>query len=227
MEIREHRKAEQLVLKAMAENSVGPQIECLCNNPPFGLIRQVRRSLNWINKRDLKGIAKIILVEEMPDYARSNDDSASTRGFYRYKTKDSPAIIILSIRELYRGIPWFLWWSPVPTLRIGWTLAHEVGHHLIFREEAFMTEISLDKEVRADKYAEIVLQRMTRRWYYRVGQWCINDLADWYFAFGLAAAQKKRYQVAAKRFYTAWHLNPNIENVADYYLSAKRKSISQ
>lgn len=211
----------------MAENQVEPQIEYLCNNPPFGLIWQVRRSLHLINKDDLKGIARITLVDDMPDYARSNDDGASTRGFYRYQTEVSPAIIILSIRELYRGIPAFLWWSPVPTLRISWTLAHEVGHHLIFMEDAFRAGVSADKELRADKYAEIVLQRMTRRWYYRAGQWCIKDLADWYFAFGLAAAQKKRYRVAADRFYNAWHLNPNIENVADYYLSAKRKSISQ
>ena len=207
-------------------------LECKSTYLPHGLLRQIKRSLGWIGHADLAGIKKITLVDTMPDNLKASDGSISARGFYVTggtgsfcEEGDRLPFIILSVIELYKWVPSYLWWSPLITLRITETLAHEVGHHVAYTRSALLPETSkADHELFANAYAHSVIQSMTDKWYYKIGQWLIKDLGDWYFTFGLAAARKGRYEVATTRFHAAWHLNPAIEKVADYYWAAREKS---
>jgi transposase len=202
----------------------GIEIECICANPPWGLFRHVKMCLNWINNDDLQGLEKIILTDEMKTAEVIADNHAQTwRGLYNYGTEDSPSVIFLMIPELYLWVPSWLWWSPVITLRICDTLAHEVGHHVSFmHDNQIVYAEASQRESLADNYANSVIELMTRHWYYKMARFLIKDLAGWYFAFGLSAAHYGRYQRAAKRFYAAWHLMPEMKEAAKYYWRARR-----
>jgi len=200
-----------------------------CSDPPLGLVWQVTQGLHWIDAAHLEGIASIHLVDEMPEDLKNQKEGATVRGYYIFPAGESPPYIILSIRDIYRGIPAWLWWSTVPTLCINQTLAHEVAHHLAFTRGYVLKpgEFLNKEESLASKYAENVLKRMTKRWHYRLGRWFIKELAGWYFAFGLVDARKGRYRSAADRFYTTWSLHPEHRNAADYYWSTKNMAESE
>ena len=201
----------------------GIEIECVCSNPPWGVFGQVKTCLNWINKNDLRGLGKIILTDKMINAPAIDDDAVSRRGYYVYP-EDTPPIIFFAIPEFYKWIPSWLWWSPAITLRICNTLAHEVGHHASFLRgyDIVNTEASQHESLAQD-YANSVIESMTRHWYYKLGRFIIKEIAGWYFAFGLAAATYDRYQRAARRFYAAWHLDPEMEQAAEYYWRARRE----
>jgi hypothetical protein len=200
------------------------EIECVCSNPPCGLFRQIKVCLNWINKDDLQGLGKIILTDEVINAPTIADDALSMRGYYAYPTEDSPPIIFLTIPEFYKWVPSWLWWSPIITLRLCDTLAHEVGHHVSFMRDNQIADAEASQlELLANNYADSVIESMTRHWYYKMGRFLLKEIAGWYFAFGLAAAKYERYQRAAKRFYAAWHLVPEMEEAAEYYWLARRE----
>jgi hypothetical protein len=204
-------------------DQVKVQVENQCSNPPLGLAWQVRRSLSWINQADLVGIEFICLMDEVPTSVKGEIEEGSTHGFYCFQTSSSRPYIILSIREIYRGVPSFLWWSSVPTLRISRTLAHEVAHHLVATKEHVSKQIetSEDEESFANEYAGKVLKKMTKRWYYKLGSWCIKDLSGWHYAFGLIDMREGNYRAAADHFFSAWDLNPEFEDAADWYWRAR------
>ncbi len=62
---------------------------------------------------------------------------------------------------------------------------------------------------------------MKKKWHYRLAQWCIQDLADWYFVYGIVAARSNKYESAAESFFTAWDLNPDHKDAGSYYWHAK------
>ena len=201
----------------------GIEIECVCSNPPWGLFRQVTTCLNWINKDDLQGLGKLILTDEMINAPTIADDAVSRRGYYAYPTEDIPPVIFLTIPEFYKWVPSWLWWSSIITLRICDTLAHEVGHHVSFmRDNQIANAEASQRELLANNYADAVIESMTRHWYYKMGRSITKEIAGWYFAFGLAAARYDHYQRAARRFYAAWHLVPEMEEAAEYYWRARR-----
>jgi hypothetical protein len=198
------------------------EIECVCPNPPWGLFRQVKTCLNWINKDDLQGVGKIILTDEPINAPTIADDAVSRRGYYVYPTEDTPPVIFLTIPEFYKWIPSWLWWSPAITLRICSTLSHEVGHHVSFDSNEIKNAEPSHRELIANNYAAAVIEVMTRHWYYKMGRFLIKEIAGWYYAFGLAAVNYDRYQRAARRFYAAWHLDPDMKEAAECYWWARR-----
>jgi hypothetical protein len=199
-------------------------IECLCSNPPWGLFRQVKTCLNWINKDDLQGLGKIILTDEIKTAETITNDEAAPvcKGLYRHGAADSPPVIFLAIPQFYGWIPSWLWWSPAITLRLCHTLAHEVGHHVSSDSNEIKNAEPAQRELIANNYAAAVIEAMTRRWYYKMGRYLIKEIAGWYFAFGLAAANYDRYPRAAKRFYAAWCLDPEMKEAAKYYWQVRR-----
>jgi hypothetical protein len=202
----------------------GIEIECVCSNPPWGLFRQVKTCLNWINKDDLQGLGKIILTGEITTAETIPDDPAPVcRGLYRHGAKNSPPVIFLMIPEFYGWVPSWLWWSPAITLRMCRTLAHEVGHHVsAMNGDQLKNAETSRRESIANIYSDSVIELMTRHWYYKMGRYLIKDIAEWYFAFGLAAGNLGNYQRAAKRFYAAWYLIPEMKEAAEYYWRARR-----
>src|SRR4051812_25062487 len=109
-----------------------------CTDPPPGILRHVRRALGWINQTDLAGIDYIQLLdtasdlpERSPEWLRqAKEDGYAICGTYVPKHGDRPAHIALYAKDLYRPIFSLYERTPLVTLRIGHTLAHEVGHHL-------------------------------------------------------------------------------------------------
>src|SRR6266496_2272448 len=116
------------------------RIESQCTKPPWGVVWHVRRSLAWINDADMEGLFFIRLVDELPKPSSTSPEAikeAFDQGFniyglyYKRRNKTKPAYIILNIADIYRGVPRLYWFTPVPTLLITYSLAHEVGHHIV------------------------------------------------------------------------------------------------
>jgi len=211
-------------------------IENECNNPPYCLLNQIRRSLGWISPLDLDGIAYIRLTDEIeepndksPDWhKRAQAEGIGITGLYVGQRKDSPAHVILYVRDLYRGIPFLYWWTTVPTLNISYTLAHEVGHHLIAKRGYIFQpgekyKHDDNEEDFCNHYAFSVTQKMMKHWYYRFGMWGLKDLADWYYIFGCLDWKEKKYKKAAERFYICFHLDRNREDALNWYRRAKEE----
>lgn len=206
-------------------------------HPPYSLLKQLRRSLAWISPPDLDGIAFIQLADEIeepnaksPDWHKwAKEEGTGVNGLYMSQQRNSPAHIILYVRDLYRGIPSFYWWTTVPTLSISYTLAHEVGHHLIAKRGYIFQSNEKYKhdeneEDFCNRYAFSVTQKMMKHWYYRLGMWALKDLASWYYIFGCLDWKEKKYKKAAERFYLSFHLDRNREDALNWYWRAKELS---
>ena len=209
-----------------------------CVKPPWGIEWQVRRSLRWLDPSLLKGLGSIQIESEMPEAAegldqtewarpvRSVGHTAYVNGWYALAQQDGPASIILYARPIYRPIPSFLWWTTVPTLRILRTLAHEVAHHLVAtRGYVFEKgEDIADEEALANRFSAKVVASTAEKQSYRVGQWCIKDLANWYYTFAMTDWEKKDFNAAARRFYHAWDLYPDNEEAGRWYWEARARA---
>jgi hypothetical protein len=205
-----------------------------CTLSPRGLVRNVQRSLDWISPLDLNGISFIRLMDDLP---KPTDRSPHwhkdlkkryvyLNGLYVGRYQNEPAHINLYVRNLYRGIPSLLWQTPIPTLMIADTLAHEVGHHLIFtRGYVFQpTEVFKHKEVVeefCDRYAVSIVKKMMVKRRYRLCRWTLKGLAGWHFGLGSFDEGLKRDGHAAEHFLTAFHLNNNFEYALYLYRRAK------
>lgn len=206
-----------------------------CANPPRGLERQLRRSLRWIDEADLRGLAVLALQDEMtgvtanaPAWAKEAEamsERVRVGGWYSPATADVPAYIMLYVQTIYRTIPSWLRWSPVPTLRIVRTLAHEVAHHLIATRGYVNQpgEETEDEESLADGYADKTLKRMVKRWPYRLGQWYFKERASWHYIFGSLDWRQQKYEAAANRFLDAWNLDPSHKSAAYWYWRARER----
>ena len=208
------------------------QIVNRCIDPPWGVERKVQRSLQWINPPDLRGLDCIYLEDEFPkaidltaNWAkRAQEESAQVYGWYSPSKADSPAYIMLYIRQIYKGVPSFLSWSTIPTIRIVRTLAHEVAHHLAATRGYINQKDEIrDEELLANRYADNVLQKMMRHWSYRFGQLCLKEIAGWHYAFGNVNWRQQQYKAAANHFFTAWDLDPENKNASYWYWRAKEK----
>lgn len=211
------------------------QIINTSTRPPLGLEWQIRRSLRWIEESHLQGLAYVQIADELPEEEETGDASEWAiqaraegthiyfYGWYSPSLVDEPAYIMLYARQIYRGIPRFLWWSTLPTLRIVRALAHEVGHHLA-ATRGYVIQPGEDRnqeESLADRYAANVLERMTKHWSYKLGQWGIKDLAGWHYVFGIADLRAKKYGSAADCFYKSWVLDRQNEDALNLYWRAR------
>lgn len=220
--------SSNVVLKKFSYED-GMDITNDCRKPPPRLLWHVRRALSWINQDHLKGLGFIWLMDHIPE--TTEDENAKRAlagelllyGAYGPQKGRLPSYVLLLTQYVYLGIPAFYSVTPVPTLRIVKTLAHEVAHHLIAtRGYVFQPGEDLsDQESLANRYAAGVLQDMMKRWHYKLGRWLINDLAETNYAFGAIEWQKQRYCAAADRWHKAWALNPELEDIADLYWQAK------
>ena len=215
---------------------IGKQAEPLCVKldlvkPPLGLMWHLRRSLKWIDPDHFQGLDFIWLMDDIPKEGadefgqRVLAKEAVLYGVYKAKEEVYSSYILLLLRYIYLGIPSIFAFTPVPTFLITKTLAHEVAHHLIAtRGYVFQrSEDISDKESLANRYAESVLQKMRKRWYYRLGERLIKEHAETHYVFGIQEWKHERYCEAADRWYKAWRLNSQLENVVEWYFDAKEK----
>src|SRR5438309_11933519 len=108
-----------------------------CKKPPAGVLWQVRRSIGWIFPADLQGISSLNLIDELPParetssawYKKARKHDYFVRGWYK-ATSPTEISITLNIRDIYECIPLIYRLTPMATLIITQTLAHEVGHHI-------------------------------------------------------------------------------------------------
>ena len=205
-----------------------------CLNPPLGLEWQMARALRCIDPAHVKGLAYLRLEDEMPtpdhraaEWARKAvADGARVYGWYDEQASTGKSGVILYVHQIYGGVPSILWWSTLPTLRIVRSLAHEVGHHLVaMRGYVIRPGENLENEESlVNQYAASVVHNMMTRWSYRLGEWCLKDLAGWYYAFGAADWRSKKFAKAADKFYLAWDLDPLHEDYNYWYWRAREIS---
>lgn len=210
-----------------------------CTNAPYGLERKVRLSLRLIEPTHLVGLASIHLEDAMPKSGDAESEEEWVKrvrgegltdhvgGWYVSSAEGNPAFIMLYVRPIYRSIPRPLRWSTAPTLRIVRTLAHEVAHHLIATRGYVFDEGEdvADEELLAERYAEQVLLRATKRWLYKLGELSLNEIASWQYTRGILDWRDGRYLSAAERFYDAWNLNPKIKDAAYWYWRSRDKLV--
>jgi hypothetical protein len=208
-----------------------------CVNPAVGLLRHVRRSLSWIHPADLDGVGFIWLVDDLPQefYEHSErlrwlkEEEAGIRGLYVARRGKQSAYIILCIPEIYNELPLLYRLTSVATLRVSYSLAHEVAHHLIatrgyvFQPGEKYPRNEFEEEF-CNRYASETLKKMQSRWRYKVGRWAMNELARWQYIFGCVDWEQKRYKDAAAHWYKTIGLNPDYEKVVQWYFRAKELS---
>lgn len=194
----------------------------------------IRCCLRWIPATDLFGIDQLTLEDRIgPPTAHSSEwhrqayrEEHDVIGQYFGKQNEVPASITLYIATLYDGVPWMYWLSPMITLNIARTLAHEVGHHLIakqgyvFDEREKINEPEYAEEM-ANRYSFSITKRMKKRWYYRFADWLARDLAGWHYIHGIFEWRAGRYDSAAASWKNAYNLDPNHSEAAYWYHRAK------
>ena len=179
----------------------------------------LRRCLKWINPLELAGVEAILLMEEeAPDNPNLKQAPFFLRGSaclgeYKRKEKRS-AEIVLYTRYLYLGIPAFFRLTPVATLRVAFTLSHEIGHNLVARRGFVFEPIEKFKlkafnesyqEGLVDRFACEAIRRMSREWQYRAGRWLSKRISGWYYVHGMADWDRKDYKRAAYHWFCAFY----------------------
>jgi len=205
-----------------------------CTNPPWGLIRHVRRALKWIEQSHLESLYCVQLVDELPELVEESPKSVVQAiaaghlpaGQYMPSDADKPAYIVLFINVIYRVIPPLYRATPVATIRLTDNLYRGVAYHLlasrqyIFEEGDGHGDEKYQSEL-AREYSLAVLRRMQEKWYYRLAQWAIRDLAETYYIAGMHDWKAKDYKKAAERWSKAWTLNPDHNDASYWYGRAK------
>src|SRR5262249_11762420 len=128
----------------------------------------IRRSLKWTNPLDLAGVEIIRVMEEQPSEESLRkptpfylQDSACL-GEYKKRAKHLGSINLYT-RNLYIGVPALFRVTPVATLRVAFTLAHEIGHHIVARR-GFIYEPTEQFKLKEfnDEYQEALVNRFAR-----------------------------------------------------------------
>ncbi len=182
----------------------------------------VRRTLKWIGQSDLEGLGSIRVIDEClddPEYVKLPRYlmGFTYNGHHLRKMKDQPAQVVLYANDIYFGIPKLLMASPMATLKVARTLAHEVGHHVIATRGYIYKPWEKYKpwdgirnpyeEKMADAYASDVMERMLK--------WGLTDYWD------------GNYQSAASLEARAHSLNPENEDAGQCFRHAMEKLKTQ
>jgi hypothetical protein len=201
---------------------------------PFCLILHLRLSLKWIDPRDLTDLAYIDLESEIdlpPDqqpewYREATSPHALLTGAYCPELDQHRLPRIkLYFKNLCFGIPRIYWMSPVVTLQIARTLAHEVGHHVKARGGFVFDndESGEEEELLVDQYASKVIAKMQSRAWYRFGTWLARDLACTHYLQGLVAWNSQQYAEAASSWKKSFNIDPSREDASYWYWRAIEK----
>ena len=198
----------------------------------------VRRALSWISQSDLQGLETIRVIDECPGDPEYTKVPPYLRGFrynghYERKVKGVPAKVVLYASDIYCGIPKVLLVSPMATLRLARTLAHEVGHHVITtrgyiykpweKYKAWNGVRNPYEERMAEAYASDVRERMIRHWPYKLGKSMARCLSSFLYQAGLQDYWDGNYQSAAKLLDRAFSLNRENEDAGQGYRHAMEK----
>lgn len=202
----------------------------------------VRRVLKWIERSDLEGLESIKVIDDCPDDPDYVKLPRYLMGFlysghYVRKQKDRRAEVVLYANDIYFGIPKLLMASPMTTLRIARTLAHEVGHHVIATRGYIYKPWEKYKpwngvrdpyeEKMADAYGSDVMKRMLRHWSYKLGRLMARRLSNFLYQWGLADYWAGDYQAAASRQARASTLNLENEGADQCFRHAMEKLKTQ
>ena len=188
----------------------------------------VRQSLKWIAPANMDGLAAVELMDEAPDDPKALKTPAYLRGFlyngrYFKENPQKPAHVVLYIRDLYVGIPGVLKVTPMATLRIAFTLSHEIGHHIIATRGYLFNRTEKYKpwqpgcfdpyeEEMADAYASEVIQKMCQSWYYRFGRFLTRVVGKTLFRAGIQQYWEGNHHKAASCTFQAYMVDPtNLE----------------
>jgi hypothetical protein len=199
----------------------------------------VRKALKWIDRRDLAGLECVRLLDYEPQDSDISTQPPYLRGFlhvghYFIKKGKRPATIALYTRDLYYGIPALLAASPMVTVELVSTLAHEVGHHVIASRSHIEEKIKKQRRPRAglanseaervaEEYASSVIRTMLKHPYYRIGKLLSRILSRFYFERGLVAHGKRNFRSAASLHFRAYIINPENSDAGQAYLQDKRE----
>jgi hypothetical protein len=202
----------------------------------------VRRVLKWFSQRDLEGLGSIRVIDDPPDDPEYTKVRPFLRGFlynghYSRKSMTEPAQVVLYARDVYCGIPKLLMSTPMATLKLAFTLAHEVGHHVIATRgyvyqpwEKYKPRAELYdpyKEKMADAYALEVIERMLKHWPYKFGRLMARMLSALLFEAGILNYRYGKYQSAAALGFQAAALNRENADADQCYRHAMEKLRTQ
>jgi hypothetical protein len=208
------------------------KIHNLCKKAPSDIGQLVIRCFEWFDQSHLEGLGYVILVdyldESVEKYLPANlkidlDKEMPYFGWYVPVHGDvKEAHITLCIMEVLNGMPAYLRFDVLMTLRIMRTLAHEVGHHVNATHEEYMSIAKHDgDEETANAYADEILRRMLNKTRYKVGIKIIKEIAKWYYVNGILDWEGKKYRSANDRFLYAWSMDPELPDVGDFYWKSR------
>ncbi|HZI60317.1 MAG TPA: hypothetical protein VFD62_06380 [Pyrinomonadaceae bacterium] len=202
----------------------------------------VWRVLKWINQEDLKDLHAIKIIDD-----RSNDPEYVKRprylsgflynGHYEFKTKDRQARVVLYANDIFFGIPYIMMHTPVATLKVASTLAHEIGHHVVATKgyiykpwEKYRPWNGVNdpcEEKMVELYAADVIERMARHWRYKFGKFLAGKLANFLYDAGRQEYWDGDYVRSAKLAFHAYHLDPTNLAANQCYRHAMEKLKTQ
>lgn len=124
----------------------------------FNIDKAINNLLNVIPKEHLVGLEKIIVVDDIKLKKKKK-----AAGSYRAKIGWDPAVIELSIKSIYKGMPKILFLFPfVAKFSIASVLFHEIGHH---HHHKFKHGIGRSKkETFAEDYSKTMLKKAFWGW---------------------------------------------------------------
>jgi len=202
----------------------------------------LRRIVTWFIPHDLEGLESIRVIDECPDDTAAAEVAPYLTGFlsnghYSRRMDNRPAEVVLYARDVYLGIPKFLLLSPMTTLRIARTLAHEVGHHVIATRGYIYKPWEKYKpwtgtrdpyeEKMANAYASDVIERMLRLWHYKLGKFLARMVSTFFFKAGIQDYSDRKYQSAALLQFRAYTLDPENDDAGQCYRHAIEKLKTQ
>ena len=189
----------------------------------------VRCALKWLSPAELARLEfiRILDEDESPAKRQKRGDiwSRTTNGRYTRKHGREGAHIKLYARDLYLCIPLLFKLTPVATLRVAFTLAHEVGHHLVNERGYIFSNREKYKpygvyneyeENICERFAFIVRRRMLGSRRYKFGAWLSRQLSYLYAGRADARWNRRQYEQAAFYWFCSFR-HERDSQVAELY----------
>jgi|SRR5688572_6034961 len=202
----------------------------------------VRRVLKWINEEDLNDLHAIRVIDERP-----NDPEYAMRprylsgflynGHYEFKTKGREARVVVYANDIYFGIPHLMVYTPVATMKLAHTLAHEIGHHVVARRgyvykpwenyKSWTGKADPYEEKMVEAYASDVMEKLLRRWPYKFGKFLTRKFANLLHDAALQKYWDGDYVRSARLGFRAYHLDSSNLDANQCYRHAMEKLKTQ